>query len=127
VGIFISYHLYVQSLYSHDGFVISLLQLWHNFKFAELTEVMRQHGDNHFVALLNNIRVNRLTKEDEELIKSRFISIDNPDYPWDPLHIFAENSLISVHNQRMLDKLITQPLNIFAADETLRDILKVKY
>ena len=33
------------------------LELWNNFKFVELTEVMRQRADLEFIYFLNKIRV----------------------------------------------------------------------
>ena len=71
----------------------SLLKLWDSFVIAELTEVMRQQGENvnMFVDLLNSVRVAELNDQDELLLKSRFISKDSPDYPIDALHLFAEN------------------------------------
>ena len=35
----------------------SMLDLWHKFKLAELTEITRQKGDTMFIELLNKIRV----------------------------------------------------------------------
>ena len=104
-------------VFSLDGFVIALLKVWHNFKFTELDEVMRQQGDNRFIDLLNNVRIGCLTKADELLLKSRFVSTENQDYPWNALHIFAENYLVGIHNQRMLDTLNSPQRSIFAIDE----------
>ena len=94
-------------VFSADGFVESLLKLWDNFKIAELTEVIRQQGDNVnvFVNLLNNVRIANLTTEDQDILKSRFISRNNPDYPIAALHLFAENKPALEHNQSMLDQI----------------------
>ena len=104
-------------VYSTDGFVIALLKLWHNFKFVEFDEVMRQQGDNRFIDLLNNVRIGCLTEADELLLKSRFVSPESQDYPWNALHIYAENYFVGIHNQRMLVALDTQQRSIFAIDE----------
>ena len=104
-------------VFSIDGFVIALLKVWHNFKFAELDEVMRQQGDNKFIELLNSIRIGCLTEPDEFLLKSRFVSMENQDYQWNALHIFAENYLVGIHNQRMLDTLNSTQKSIFAIDK----------
>ena len=68
------------------------------FKLGELTEVMRQKGDDTFIDLLNNARIATLNDADEKLLKSRFVQKDNVDYPTDVLHIFAENSAADQHN-----------------------------
>ena len=34
----------------------NIVHLWRMFKLAELTEVMRQKGDDTFIDLLNNVR-----------------------------------------------------------------------
>ena len=34
-----------------------MLDLWHKFKMAELTEITRQKGGTMFIELLNKIRV----------------------------------------------------------------------
>ena len=86
-----------------SGFVENLLKLWDNFKIAELTEIMRQQGDNvnAFVDLLNSVRVAELSIEDERLLKSRFICKNSTDYPIEALHLFAENRPVSEHNEVM--------------------------
>ena len=106
-------------VYCANGFVESLLKLWDNFKLAELPEVMRQQGDNVnvFVDLLNDVRVAELTTEDEQLLRSRFISKNSPDYPIEALHLFAENRPVLQHNQGMLDKLDGMSFLIPAIDE----------
>ena len=111
-------------VYCSNGFVESLLKLWDNFKLAELTEVMRQQGDNVnvFVDLLNDVRVAELTTEDEQLLRSRFISKISPDYPIEALHLFAENRPVVQHNQGMLDKLDGMSFLIPAIDEIPKNV-----
>ena len=43
--------------------------LWRMFSFAELTEVMRQRRDEHFIDLLNKIRVGCVDSEVERIRK----------------------------------------------------------
>ena len=54
--------------------ILNADRLWHKFKFAELTEVMRQRGDTTFINMLNRIRVGDISNDDEVLLKSRFTS-----------------------------------------------------
>ena len=44
------------------------------FEIAELTEVMRQQGDNNFINLLNHVRKAELDDYDDFILKSRFVS-----------------------------------------------------
>ena len=78
---------------------------------------MRQQGDNQFIDLLNNVRVGSITKEDENLLKSRFISPNDFDYPHDALHIFAENSLVKEHNEIKLRLLSSPVITMLALDQ----------
>ena len=41
----------------------------------------------------------------------------NPNYPWEALHVFAENSLVNDHNNMMLGKLQSQPVKLVATDK----------
>ena len=111
-------------VYSTSGLVEGLLKLWDNFKIAELTEVMRQQGENVnvFVDFLNHVRVAELSVQDEELLKSRFISKDSPDYPVDALHLFAENKPVLKHNEAMLEKVPGTPYLINAIDELPKNV-----
>ena len=99
-----------------NNMLSKVLKLWKNFKIAELTEVMRQKGDDTFINLLNNIRTGEITAEDEEILKSRFISPDDPSYPHDALHLFAENAPCDEHNQIKLNALQTQLHTVAALD-----------
>ncbi|XP_066910992.1 ATP-dependent DNA helicase PIF1-like [Clytia hemisphaerica] len=92
-------------------------ELWRKFQIAELTEIMRQRDDIDFIDLLNQIRVGELDEEKEQLLRSRFISKDAPDYPSDTTHIFAENKPVEEFNISKLNELPTEKHSIFAQDE----------
>ena len=85
--------------------MLNMSHCWRFFKLAELTEVMRQRGDLTFISLLNNIRIGKVTDEDLEILKSRFFKIDDPNYPVDAIHIWAENHPVNEHNKFMLTRL----------------------
>ena len=85
--------------------ILNTSLLWRKFQFAELTEVMRQKDDKYFVELLNRIRTGNASTEDETVLKSRFIKKDDPNYPVNELHMFAENAPVKIHNNEMLEKI----------------------
>ena len=103
--------------------MLNLSHNWKNFKLAELTEVMRQRGDQKLIDLLNNIRIGKVTDEDEITLKSRIICRDNPEYPLDALHIWAENIPVSEHNTYMLNNIEeNQEFEISAVDTFPKNI-----
>ena len=48
--------------------------LWILSSFAELTEVMRQRGDKHFIDILNKVHVGNVDSEVKRTLKSRIIN-----------------------------------------------------
>lgn len=71
--------------------------------------------------LLNQVRIGKLNNENEKLLKSRFIAKDSENYPFESLHIFAENAPANQHNQQMLQQLETPLFEILAIDEFPRE------
>ena len=97
--------------------MLNILHCWRNFKIAELTEVMRQRGDQVFIDLLNNIRIGVLTEQDQETLMSRFIEKTDPNYPTEAIHIWAENALVNEHNKRKLQELPGNSYEVLAIDK----------
>ena len=100
----------------------SLTDLWGLFHIWELTEVVRQKGDQEFISLLNRLRLRRkneaLTSEDEKFLKSHIVSKNDPNYPRDELHIAPLHRQLNEHNDFMLTQMSeTHTMyNIEAAD-----------
>ena len=80
------------------------LQLWHFFKYAELTKVIRC-SDSRFVNVLENVCLGTVCVNTEKLSKARFIDQSDKNYPHDALHIYAKNTSTVLRNQNVLNNL----------------------
>ncbi|CAC5421936.1 unnamed protein product [Mytilus coruscus] len=76
--------------------------LWQHFHITMLSKIMRQKDDIEFANLLNRIRIKRHTKDDIEVLKTRQVKTDDPQYPTDSLHVFTTNSKVDQHNEKHL-------------------------
>ena len=84
--------------------MLNISPLWSEyFKLAELTEVMRQKGDDIFIDILNKVRIAKLDENAKTFLQSKFIKEDDPRYPKQAIHIWAENSHANTRNLEMLD------------------------
>ena len=110
------------SVYNTSNLITSPLELvatdlWHNMQIVELTEIMRQQGHNEMINMLNKVRTGDIDEHTENLIKSRFIDKNDPTYPVDAIHIYAENAPVLKHNESMLCRLNHPLISIDAIDE----------
>ena len=71
----------------------------------ELSEIMRQHGDSAFAELLCRVRTATCTLEDIDILKSREITADMPDYPNAALHVYRLNADVDIRNALILKNL----------------------
>ena len=103
----------------------NLDSLWGLFEIAELTEVMRQQGDNNFINLLNHVRTADLDDYDVSILKSRFV-LPTESYPKDALHIFAENAPANIHNVNLLNSINSERYSITAIDSIPKNVAPSK-
>ena len=89
----------------------------------ELIQIMRQKNDQAFIELLNRVRTVTQT-EDMKIIQSRSISPDDPSYPSDALHIWAENAPVNEHNKNKLEELSGSLFILKAKDQYPTNVRK---
>ena len=95
---------------------ITSASLWHLFKMAELTEIMRQVGDNTLIEVLNKIRVGNIDDFADNVLASRVFSTESDSFPSNTLCIYAENEPANLHNKEMLSKVDSSLVLIKAVD-----------
>ena len=79
------------------------LQLWHLFKYCELTEVVGQ-SDQVFVNMLINFRLDTVDKNTERLLRARLRSVWQKLTTWWSI-LYAENPPTAFTNQIILNIL----------------------
>ena len=92
----------------------NFLNLWSLFVMAELTEVMRQKGDENFVNILNNIRIGKCSEDNVKQLQMRKIPIENV-HP-DATLLFTENSLKDDYNASKIGQLNHLEIKIESID-----------
>ena len=63
-----------------DDGMLNISHSWRLFKIAELTEVMRQRGDQTLITLLNNVRTGNITNNDEKILQTKFMEKSDHNY-----------------------------------------------
>ena len=69
---------------------------------------MWQRGDSTFAELLCRVRTNDCTPQDYDVLKSRVITADNPNYPTHVLHVCRLNDYANDRNKLMLNSLVEE-------------------
>ena len=82
---------------------LNLSHPWEQFRMVELIKIMRQQGDHSFTQILNRIRLGQLTKDGNENLCTRIIKKSDDNYPYDALHIWAENEPVDKYNESKLE------------------------
>ena len=88
---------------------------------------MRQRGDDTLIDLLNNVRIARPQPSDLTLLQSKTFSTAGRDFHYESLHIFAENTFVNVHKQKMLEVIndemcVVPPIDILPKSITYKRI-----
>ena len=83
---------------------------------VELIKIMRQQGDHSFTEILNSIRLGQLTKDAKEKLCTRIIKKSDDNYPYNALHIWAENEPVDKYNESKLE-MIRPRVTLIAHDE----------
>ena len=79
--------------------------LWvDKFEMLELSEIIRQVGDSAFAKLLCRVRTATCTTRDIDILKSREITADIPDYPNSALHVYRLNADVDTRNALILSE-----------------------
>ena len=76
--------VYAASLDFEHPTSYAIKYLWEMFKFVKLDEVMRQKEDKFFVDVLNKIRVGDVDSNIVKVPRSRFVNLDDHNYPEQP-------------------------------------------
>ena len=93
--------------------------LWkENFMLHELTQVVRQK-DPQFAGMLNRLRTAQQTAEDEEVLLSRVIELDDPSHDWNALHVYGTNDETDAFNEQMV-RALNEPVYTMHAHDVLR-------
>ena len=74
----------------------------------ELDQIMRQRGDGKFSKLSCRVRTNECTSEDIDILKSRQVALESPNYPSHVLHVYRLNVDVDARNKLMLNNLASE-------------------
>ncbi|GBP26517.1 ATP-dependent DNA helicase RRM3 [Eumeta japonica] len=78
--------------------------LWRLFTLCELTENMRQQGDQTFIDILNALRVGELTTQHFSILMGRLLQDTSDEFAIDKaLRVYPTNQQVNDHNSAVLN------------------------
>ena len=90
--------------------------LWQeDFMFHELKQVVRQK-DHTFADLLNCVRIAEITEDDEAILRTIVVTINDPNHFTEALHVYGTNDQAEIYNSSMLQRLQSQKYSISSHD-----------
>ena len=93
-----------------------------NFEMFELSDIVRQKDDMPYAALLNRLREGNQTKEDIDLLKTRVLTRNNPNYPTDVTHLMYHNRNVDLYNSEIYNSAMTDRVSLASNDIAIGDI-----
>ncbi|MGA2297624.1 MAG: AAA family ATPase [FCB group bacterium] len=106
----------LKEYYETPFFFSSLVLKENKPQYIELKKIYRQH-DREFINLLNNIRINQVSKSDLDLLNSRFIPTIFKNENLNYVTIATHNRIVDETNKRKLDELSSE-LKVYEAEIT---------
>ena len=99
------------------------IHLWRTFSFCELTENMRQKGDNTFINILNALRIGELKSEHLNILMQKVSNDTTGEFSIEnALRIFPTNQQVNDYNEAVLkyfEQKNVQMFNIKAQDQII--------
>ena len=87
--------------------------LWRDeFTMIELDEIMRQREDGQFAQLLCCVRTATCTEQDIDMLRSRGIENDDPNYPHNFIHVYRHNVDVDEQNISKLKDLAPEDQHV---------------
>ena len=99
----------------HPGGVLAPNVWKEEFRFYELTEIMRQKDDIEFAEILGRIRVGKYTESDINILKKRNIVREKSEHKH-ILHLFHTNEAVNQYNSICFDKMEGEKTKVTATD-----------
>lgn len=97
---------------------MAVKDVWREFRYVELLQLMRQEHGSQFGNVLSRIRKGRQTDDDIKYLQQASLTIDRSDqnYPKHVLHLFAEVATANNYNTFMLSSMETDEVLSLAVD-----------